>query len=140
MGKMNTAITAERKSVELQQVESRRMTLNLCADILLIPIPPSDLLFHSWTWEGATGQNPNLPMFGESGFGGLSTDDKQNAAAGPSLTQVDGEETDADVSRTAVHRHIRLTASSCNYPRQMVKCTCVFRSGSSWMDFLSSAT
>ena len=39
-------------------------------------------------------------MSGESGFGRLPTNDNANAAAGPSVTQVDGEETDADVSRT----------------------------------------
>lgn len=37
-------------------------------------------------------------MFGSNPFGALADEQPSNAVAGPSLSQVDGEETDADVS------------------------------------------
>lgn len=68
-------------------------------------------------------------MFGENSFGGLSTGDSTNAVAGPSLTQVDGEETDAEVSNLSPYMAFRLRRSSCSWRRRMEKSTSACQSG-----------
>lgn len=68
-------------------------------------------------------------MFGQSGFGGLSTEDSTNAAAGPSVTQVDGDETDADVSYRNEWSVRWLTSSGYSLPRPMGRFMFVYRRG-----------